>query len=1569
MMFRTQKKNTNNFLNKKSVLGNNKGVITEALIGFTILSLGTLGVVKYMQPVQKVSQAMVETQQISNLRNATLHILKDLLVDVQDQSDPDKKHTNGLCSFVNPPVRSYGVERISLSFAGLVANTSFNDASWKAKFTESEWEFASVSERDFCEKIAATSGGNFTDGPFEKCLKYRSSEQPTSVLYVVAKILPVKFKLVRGKIETQALTLLSSQTDVSANSMAFKIQMQISGFKIKGVENAENKVAYKLEDLVFPSDATYCDVKQKNSSPVKYVDVWFSGIGPINLGPALYDQTVSQADITPADVCSGTAIEIQQLQRSYLPGISSDNTGAFLVGKDISGLSCTREKFLCPGTSNAPTHFGDMDFVFKVRNNTQDSIPIKKLKFTLGRKSGTNINELDGSTKPGELDGASVSFYYSTDLNREIGGNTALSPTFRLPPGNGYFRVVISGASNRCVHICDKYKTQGPVYPIVQMEIVNNRGSDCSVGSDWHDVVANRVECQYCQMKACHNATVKAYAGYNEFTGYEPLDSYLPECGTKVPDYRILPALKPYDFGGGPTRATDFESECWGISLLARPASSGDPKDRSLDNISSFYRPLSCSELRPVICYVNGGYRVAMNFVGNQRKVVKANFQDAQKICHEMGREQGSREDLKKMLEVHYPLAGTAVQTYVSGLPDSSDTNNYNFINLGGSGIFLAPLHGLRGIFVSSLSSWMSSTNNTNEELDNYKILALMLNEGYTFDSAERSRIFSTYFNGSDISEFLELWLGMSYDGGGYIVGSPPWAMVSGSGPSNRLMYFNKGVDIKEGAKLTVVKDSRSLLSGTGRYVSVVHNVRWRGIQLESDASQSLKFVCRRNVAGVVDNLLDSEGNDKDIYSSSEYFSLLGDASFLSFLDEVSRFYVPQAEAGGGGGAGGSPGAQGSAPIPMGTGGGTGGGSQLVCNPVVIRCDEPAPPTQPDDPPLPPDPPLLLTSSGSATLASLQVRKMYFVTDATGTFSEGPAKCKAEGGIFVPPVSGLDWAKVMLELNNYLDDHAFPDMGLSALSLSEVEHVQDITEQKAWVALEHKEDSVSQSAAYTTNQLRFSRTLWNDSRSVFVESQRSDILDILGNNTNGFMLNPDPENCTDQRTPKRLSYALMYTNGVPIPTPNDAKKPPWAYYPHWDEWDDWGSWSCTTAQHFPTTNRQSFYVQGKSFINKRFPYQLTFDFVKLFYIPSAEAGGGGGGVSAPGAIPVGGNVIPETPSTPPPPETEIPNEPTEGAYKFPNYRRVCVREINQGDGQFVPVSTVQSHETCGPGEVVLNLCQNPGAFQPSSYVFMSYWYENVYLPNPSSELILAVPVKTAQASPDAPEWCKFVTAENLKPPPPCPDSRPPHGCEGDGCNTICEIYDPTFSWSEELSGRSCTECSEWMNKCDNKQCNPVDCTTNPQYPRCCPENPNHPSCRKAKCDPVCAARCRDESWKERGNKSRGYHKDWFSKGRLANCLRNTCGCDDCADCVRTCPGGEDSNGDRIHSRRGWWYKGGYNPNYECTSHEDPNVDTEHCEGLECLRFRCSPLCSGVFDIVPESPVSPPGFNRNSRFRN
>ena len=80
----------------------------------------------------------------------------------------------------------------------------------------------------------------------------------------------------------------------------------------------------------------------------------------------------------------------------------------------------------------------------------------------------------------------------------------------------------------------------------------------------------------------------------------------------------------------------------------------------------------------------------------------------------------------------------------------------------------------------------------------------------------------------------------------------------------------------------------------------------------------------------------------------------------------------------------------------------------------------------------------------------------FFITSNSGVLSTGPTKCAAEGGLFVPPESGLDWSKLMLDLNPNDGYYPFPDPALSASDVvsSSFLHKKSLDSPTAWVALQ-----------------------------------------------------------------------------------------------------------------------------------------------------------------------------------------------------------------------------------------------------------------------------------------------------------------------------------------------------------------------------------------------------------------------------------------------------------------------------------------------------------------------------------
>ena len=113
----------------------------------------------------------------------------------------------------------------------------------------------------------------------------------------------------------------------------------------------------------------------------------------------------------------------------------------------------------------------------------------------------------------------------------------------------------------------------------------------------------------------------------------------------------------------------------------------------------------------------------------------------------------------------------------------------------------------------------------------------------------------------------------------------------------------------------------------------------------------------------------------------------------------------------------------------------------------------------------------------------------FFVTNASGRLSEGPNKCKNENGIFIPPESGLDWAKAMVALNPNDAEYPFPDPNLNdAVDIESTSLIYskdvDVNSPKAWVALQKTSSQVVQTQGPRAKDLRLYKGHFG-SNSVF----------------------------------------------------------------------------------------------------------------------------------------------------------------------------------------------------------------------------------------------------------------------------------------------------------------------------------------------------------------------------------------------------------------------------------------------------------------------------------------------------
>ena len=160
---------------------------------------------------------------------------------------------------------------------------------------------------------------------------------------------------------------------------------------------------------------------------------------------------------------------------------------------------------------------------------------------------------------------------------------------------------------------------------------------------------------------------------------------------------------------------------------------------------------------------------------------------------------------------------------------------------------------------------------------------------------------------------------------------------------------------------------------------------------------------------------------------------------------------------------------------------------------------------------------------------------LFFITSSTGNLSAGPARCKTEGGLFVPPESGLDWSKLMLDLNPNDDYYPFPDPVLDPADVENNSFVykKKLNAPKAWVALQKITGTKApEKKSPRASELKLYSGHFPNSDSVFSKDSKENILEALFN----------ADRFTDADVKSRymqVPIAVMTTSGlVPEPSGN-----------------------------------------------------------------------------------------------------------------------------------------------------------------------------------------------------------------------------------------------------------------------------------------------------------------------------------------------------------------------------------------------------------------------------------------------
>lgn len=147
------------------------------------------------------------------------------------------------------------------------------------------------------------------------------------------------------------------------------------------------------------------------------------------------------------------------------------------------------------------------------------------------------------------------------------------------------------------------------------------------------------------------------------------------------------------------------------------------------------------------------------------------------------------------------------------------------------------------------------------------------------------------------------------------------------------------------------------------------------------------------------------------------------------------------------------------------------------------------------------------------------VEGKYFITTDEGKLEDGVKICNQEGGFFIPPFSGDDWAHLMLSLNSNDEMYPFPDPDLdNATKTAFIYSHNSLHNPTAWLALESKSSKQVNNPVPKASELNFYVTKWpNGTTSVDSKSVlKTRSMVKLGKKRNGITLDGVPRNtCRD----------------------------------------------------------------------------------------------------------------------------------------------------------------------------------------------------------------------------------------------------------------------------------------------------------------------------------------------------------------------------------------------------------------------------------------------------------------------
>ncbi len=824
------------------------------LIALTVLGISGAGLMHYTSNITKtISNTAQKVEYGPFIRTSIINNMKSLLIEknINNNGKKSDSYIYGICSLVEPPKSSHGIEEIKLSLSNIEQNPNWGISRWQVFFPKSEWTFVNESE---CKKI----DNSFRSNGLNKCIRYKGTEFEGNI-YVTAQIMPKSFPAFAPVTENE-----------DSKRVVFLLKVNLINYH---EEASDLSYISTMSDIVWAADVGECHI---NTEENERTIVKFSGTGP---GSSLNKGVYNNPSFNSEDMCS--KLNIGPLNADVIQAGQIDDVLLATLTAVNTKISCTRNKFRCSNIITSDTKdYDDIQFVFNVHNIKNTTLPIKEIDFTL-KKGDT---ELDGSNDK-QLSPSNPSFVHSSNLLKPIKGNTLLTggDVFNIPKGSGTFKATVKNTSSYCHTICQNYQPgtiSSYVYPVIN---IHADKASCVYTKDYSDDVSNRMRCTVCHTKACHRYGLGTFGPYKSETisitgqnqpnsqtilyglGKEPLDGQIPECAA-AHEYSSSRNL-----ASAAINTSSFTSnKCKGIAMQVS----------SVNSLKAFsentYKALNCNTKLPVLCFINGHYLPAMKINTSNLSappgLVKTSFHDAQSACFEMGQEIGNYYDLGILMFNSYRTdgedSGTKAIDTVTALPSlngSSITDfdlreerpknepKFHFINNTFRGMFLAPPPNYT---VSFLSEKIKNT-----------IKALIAN------------------NPSQM-----VWVAMEYDAMGAVTVTPPYALVAKDQPFSLFpRKDNNKPALLEDTSMEdedTSEDTSTESSVKSSYFALTHNIRWKGLMPKPKTPEDqLHFVCKhKNKQGFF--ISKGQGEEDQGYSTckKEYGIYLPPESSMDYV-------------------------------------------------------------------------------------------------------------------------------------------------------------------------------------------------------------------------------------------------------------------------------------------------------------------------------------------------------------------------------------------------------------------------------------------------------------------------------------------------------------------------------------------------------------------------------------------------------------------------------------------------------------------------------------------------------------